>query len=119
MVSEIGRQMSIGDDVGALVGQPDRVGPALAARGPGNECHSPVQGSASCRHRCSFRGAADQANSRTGTCSRPSRQSTGSRMSGQVMQWPPPRPRPSSAPTMVITSTPALRSRVLVWVLRS
>lgn len=44
---------------------------------------------------------------------------TGSRMIGQVMQWPPPRPRPSSAPTMVMTSTPALRSWVLVWVLRS
>ena len=42
-----------------------------------------------------------------------------SRMIGQVMQWPPPRPRPSSAPTIVITSTPALRSRVLVRVLRS
>ena len=41
------------------------------------------------------------------------------RMIGQVMQWPPPRPRPSSAPTMVITSTPALRSSVLVRVLRS
>jgi len=39
-------------------------------------------------------------------------------MIGQVMQWPPPRPRPSSAPTMVMTSTPALRRRVLVWVLR-
>ena len=34
--------------------------------------------------------------------------STGSRMIGQVMQWPPPRPRPSSAPTIVITSTPGL-----------
>lgn len=45
--------------------------------------------------------------------------STGSLMMGQVMQWPPPRPRPSSAPTMVMTSIPALRSRVLVWVLRS
>lgn len=44
---------------------------------------------------------------------------TGSRMMGHVMQWPPPRPRPSSAPTMVMTSTPALRSSVLVWVLRS
>ena len=42
---------------------------ALAARGPRNECHSPVQGSAICRHRCSFREAADKANSRTGTCS--------------------------------------------------
>ena len=40
--------------------------------------------------------------------------STGSRMIGQVMQWPPPRPRPSSAPTMVMTSMPALRSSVLV-----
>src|SRR3712207_3651418 len=45
--------------------------------------------------------------------------STGSRMIGHVMQCPPPRPRPSSAPTIVITSTPALRSTVLVWVLRS
>ena len=45
--------------------------------------------------------------------------STGSRMIGQVMQCPPPRPRPSSAPTIVITSTPALRSSVLVSVLRS
>jgi len=35
------------------------------------------------------------------------------------MQCPPPRPRPSSAPTMVITSTPAFRSSALVWVLRS
>jgi hypothetical protein len=33
------------------------------------------------------------------------------------MQWPPPRPRPISAPTMVITSMPARRSSVLVWVL--
>ena len=33
---------------------------------------------------------------------------------GQVMQWPPPRPRPSSPPRMVITSTPALRRSVLV-----
>ncbi len=40
-------------------------------------------------------------------------------MIGQVMQWPPPRPRPSSAPTMVMTSTPALRSNVFVTVLRS
>jgi hypothetical protein len=31
----------------------------------------------------------------------------GSRISGQVMQWPPPRPRPSPAPEIVITSTPA------------
>ena len=29
-------------------------------------------------------------------------------MIGQVMQWPPPRPRPSSAPTMVMTSMPCL-----------
>lgn len=40
--------------------------------------------------------------------------STGPRMRGQVMQWPPPRPRPSSAPTMVMTSTRALRRRVFV-----
>ena len=45
--------------------------------------------------------------------------STASRMIGQVMQCPPPRPRPSSAPTIVMTSTPALRSRVLVRVFRS
>ena len=42
------------------------------------------------------------------------RDHAGSRMSGQVMQWPPPRPRPSSAPTIVMTSTPALRSCELV-----
>jgi len=35
------------------------------------------------------------------------------------MQWPPPRPRPSSEPEMVMTSIPAWRSRSLVWVLRS
>lgn len=40
--------------------------------------------------------------------------STASRMIGQVMQWLPPRPRPSSPALMVTTSTPALRSRVLV-----
>ena len=45
--------------------------------------------------------------------------STGSRAMGQVMQCPPPRPRPSSAPRMVMTSMPALRSAVLVSVLRS
>lgn len=45
--------------------------------------------------------------------------STASRISGQVMQWPPPRPRPSSAPTIVMTSTPARRSSAFVWVLRS
>jgi hypothetical protein len=38
-------------------------------------------------------------------------------MIGQVMQCPPPRPRPNSEPTMVMTSTPALRSRELVVVL--
>ena len=54
-----------------------------------------------------------------GRASALAQKSTGSRMMGQVMQCPPPRPRPSSAPTMVITSTPALRSRVLVRVLRS
>ena len=47
------------------------------------------------------------------------RSQTGSRESGQVMQWPPPRPRPSSLPGMVITSIPALRSAVLVSTLRS
>jgi len=46
-------------------------------------------------------------------------QYAGSREIGQVMQCPPPRPRPSSAPRTVITSIPALRSKVLVWVLRS
>ena len=107
------------DDVGALAGQPDRVRPALTARGPGNECHSPFQGAARCRHRCSFREAADQANSRTGTCSSRRHQSIASRMIGHVMQCPPPRPRPSSAPTIVMTSTPALRSSELVCVLRS
>src|SRR5690606_203628 len=44
---------------------------------------------------------------------------TGSRTRGHVMQWPPPRPRPSSAPTIVTTSTPACRSAALVRVLRS
>ncbi|MNV62780.1 hypothetical protein D3C71_1553410 [compost metagenome] len=39
---------------------------------------------------------------------------TGSRIIGHVMQCPPPRPRPSSAPTMDTTSMPALRSSVLV-----
>ena len=44
--------------------------------------------------------------------------STASRMIGQVMQWPPPRPRPSSEPEMVMTSMPCLRSSVLVCTLR-
>lgn len=44
----------------------------------------------------------------------PDQKSTASRMIGQVMQCPPPRPRPSSAPTMVMTSMPALRSKELV-----
>ena len=35
---------------------------------------------------------------------------------GQVMQCPPPRPRLSSAPTIVMTSTPAFRSSELVCV---
>ena len=35
------------------------------------------------------------------------------------MQWPPPRPRPSSEPLIVITSIPALRNFVFVKVLRS
>ena len=30
------------------------------------------------------------------------------------MQCPPPRPRPSSAPTMVMTSIPALRTNTLL-----
>ena len=38
---------------------------------------------------------------------------------GQVMQWPPPRPWPSSNPSIVITSIPALHSAVFVPVLRS
>ena len=46
-------------------------------------------------------------------------QNAGSRSIGQVMQWPPPRPLASSNPSMVITSIPALRSAVLVPVLRS
>ena len=46
-------------------------------------------------------------------------QKAGSRSSGQVMQCDPPRPRPSSKPSMVMTSMPALRSAVLVPVLRS
>ncbi len=45
--------------------------------------------------------------------------SMASRISGQVMQCPPPRPRPSSAPTIVMTSTPALRSIEFVCSLRS
>ena len=49
----------------------------------------------------------------------PSVQNAGSRSIGQVMQWPPPRPLPSSKPSIVITSMPALRSAVLVPVLRS
>jgi hypothetical protein len=39
---------------------------------------------------------------------------TGSRTSGQVMQWPPPRPLPSSKPSIVITSTPASRIFAIV-----
>ena len=45
--------------------------------------------------------------------------SAGSRMIGQLMQRGPPRPRPSSKPAMVITSTPSRRSAVLVATLRS
>ena len=37
-------------------------------------------------------------------------QNAESRSIGQVMQWPPPRPLPSSNPAMVITSMPALRN---------
>ena len=44
---------------------------------------------------------------------------TGSRSSGQVMQWPPPRPLPTSEPSRVMTSTPAFRNSVLVNSLRS
>ena len=56
--------------------------------------------------------AADQANSRTG---RVLERVADDRTRHAVTA---PRPRPSSAPTIVITSTPALRSE-LVWVLRS
>ena len=38
----------------------------------------------------------------------------GSRSSGQVMQWPPPRPRPSSEPSISMTLTPASRIIELV-----
>jgi hypothetical protein len=34
------------------------------------------------------------------------------------MQWEPPRPQPSSNPSIVITSMPALRSAVFVPVFR-
>ena len=54
-----------------------------------------------------------------GLLTSPRQKSTASRMRGQVMQWPPPRPRPSSAPTISMTSMPARRSAVLVWMLRS
>jgi hypothetical protein len=47
-------------------------------------------------------------------CAGRPQKSTESRISGQVMQWPPPRPRPSSAPTMLITSTPCWRNSVLL-----
>ena len=43
----------------------------------------------------------------------------GSRSTGQVMQWPPPRPLPSSNPSIVMTSTPASRILEIVNVLRS
>ena len=39
---------------------------------------------------------------------------TGSRRSGHVMQWPPPRPLPSSNPAISITSTPASRILAIV-----
>ena len=39
---------------------------------------------------------------------------SGSRSSGQVMQWPPPRPLPSSKPSISITSTPAWRILAIV-----
>jgi hypothetical protein len=35
------------------------------------------------------------------------------------MQCPPPRPRPSSEPAIVMTSMPSLRSKVFVYALRS
>ncbi len=44
---------------------------------------------------------------------------TGSRHTGQVMQWPPPRPRPSSEPSISMTATPARLRRALVHSLRS
>src|SRR5678815_607290 len=43
----------------------------------------------------------------------------GSRTTGQVMQCPPPRPLPSSKPSIVTTSTPASRIFEIVNVLRS
>src|SRR5690606_34891347 len=46
-------------------------------------------------------------------------QYAGSRSSGQLRQWAPPRPRLSSLPGMVMTSMPTLRSLVFVYVLRS
>ena len=46
-------------------------------------------------------------------------QNAASRSSGQVMQCEPPRPRPSSKPSIVMTSMPALRSAVFVPTLRS
>src|SRR5579875_651441 len=49
----------------------------------------------------------------------PEAQNAGSRSSGQVMQCEPPRPRPSSKPSIVMTSIPAMRRAVLVLVLRS
>ena len=42
-----------------------------------------------------------------------------SRAIGQVMQWPPPRPRPSSWPAIACTSTPAFSSLKFVASLRS
>ena len=44
---------------------------------------------------------------------------SGSRSIGHDMHRGPPRPRPSSAPAIVITSIPAWRSRVFVSTLRS
>ena len=46
-------------------------------------------------------------------------EATGSRSRGQLMQRGPPRPRPSSKPGMVRTSTPSSRRRWLVSTLRS
>ena len=44
---------------------------------------------------------------------------TGSRVKGHVMQCPPPRPFPSSNPSIVMTSTPASRILAIVYVFRS
>jgi hypothetical protein len=48
-----------------------------------------------------------------------SRRGPESAISGHVTQCPPPRPRPSSEPEIVVTSIPSLRSSVFVYALRS